>query len=72
MLLYFELLFYQKIPSKIKAVAQKLYTTKEYFAFCKKNEGLYQFVNEEISEMARETITSNLIARKIHFFLGHF
>lgn len=40
MLLYFELLFYQKIPSKIKAVAQKLYTTKEYFAFCKKNEGL--------------------------------
>lgn len=53
----------------MEAVAEKLYSLEEYFAFCESHEGRFEFVNGEIIEMAGETTTSNRIAGNIHFFL---
>ena len=53
----------------MEAVAEKLYSLEEYFAFCETHEGRFEFVNGEIIEMAGETTTSNRIAGNIHFQL---
>lgn len=53
----------------MEAVAERLYSLEEYFAFCETHEGRFEFVNGEIIEMAGETTTSNRIAGNIHFQL---
>ncbi|NIJ51272.1 Uma2 family endonuclease [Dyadobacter arcticus] len=53
----------------MEAVAEKLYTLEEYFAFIESHEGRYEFVNGEIIEMSGESVTSNQIAGNIHFFI---
>lgn len=53
----------------MEAVAERLYSLEEYFAFCETHEGRFEFVNGEIIEMAGETTTSNRIAGNIHFTL---
>ena len=50
------------------AVEEQLYTVEEYFDFCETHEGLYEYVNGEIIEMAGETPVSNEIAGNIHYF----
>ena len=50
----------------MQAVAEKLYTTEEYFAFCEKNEGRFEYVNGEIIEMSGESVAANQIAGNIH------
>ncbi|GGM75156.1 hypothetical protein GCM10010967_03400 [Dyadobacter beijingensis] len=55
----------------MEAVAEKLYSLEEYFAFCESHEGRFEFVNGEIIEMAGETTTSNRIAGNIHRHLGN-
>lgn len=55
----------------MEAVAEKLYSLEEYFAFCETHEGRFEFVNGEIIEMAGETTTSNRIAGNIHRYLGY-
>jgi Uma2 family endonuclease len=55
----------------MEAVAERLYSLEEYFAFCEKQEGRFEFVNGEIIEMAGETTTSNRIAGNIHRYLGN-
>jgi Uma2 family endonuclease len=50
------------------AVEEQLYTVDEYFDFCEVHEGLYEYVNGEIIEMAGETPIANLIAGNIHYF----
>ena len=50
------------------AVEEQLYTVEEYFDFCETHEGLYEYVNGEIIEMAGETPIANLIAGNIHYF----
>ncbi|SDF17429.1 Endonuclease, Uma2 family (restriction endonuclease fold) [Dyadobacter soli] len=55
----------------MEAVAERLYSLEEYFAFCETHEGKFEFVNGEIIEMAGETTTSNRIAGNIHRYLGH-
>lgn len=40
----------------MQAVAEKLYTTEEYFAFCEKNEGRF-----EIIEMSGESVAANQV-----------
>lgn len=53
----------------MEAVAEKLYTLEEYFAFCESHEGRFEFVNGEIIEMSGESVTSNQIAGNIHFYM---
>lgn len=53
----------------MEAVAERLYSLEEYFAFCETHEGRFEFVNGEIIEMAGETTTSNRIAGNIHRYL---
>ncbi len=53
----------------MEAVAEKLYTLEEYFAFCEMHEGRYEFVNGEIIEMSGESVTANQIAGNIHFYM---
>lgn len=53
----------------MEAVAEKLYTQEEYFAFCDLHEGRFEFVNGEIIEMSGESVTSNQIAGNIHFHM---
>ncbi|OJV21144.1 MAG: hypothetical protein BGO21_09695 [Dyadobacter sp. 50-39] len=53
----------------MEAVAERLYSLEEYFAFCETHEGRFEFVNGEIIEMSGETTTSNRIAGNIHFYL---
>ena len=53
----------------MEAVAEKLYSLEEYFAFCETHEGRFEFVDGEIIEMSGETITANQIAGNIHFHL---
>jgi Uma2 family endonuclease len=53
----------------MEAVAEKLYSLEEYFAFCETHEGRYEFVNGEIIEMAGETVMANQIAGNIHFHM---
>ncbi|ACT95510.1 Uma2 family endonuclease [Dyadobacter fermentans] len=53
----------------MEAVAEKLYSLEEYFAFCETHEGRFEFVNGEIIEMPGETTTSNRIASNVHFHL---
>lgn len=53
----------------MEAVAEKLYTLEEYFAFCESHEGRFEFVNGEIIEMSGESVTSNQIAGNIHFHM---
>jgi Uma2 family endonuclease len=50
------------------AVEEQLYTVDEYFDFCEVHEGLYEYVNGEIIEMAGETPVANEIAGNIHYF----
>lgn len=50
------------------AVEEQIYTVEEYFDFCEIHEGLYEYVNGEIIEMAGETPVANLIAGNIHYF----
>ncbi len=50
------------------AVEEQLYTVEEYFDFCEVHEGLYEYVNGEIIEMAGETPIANEIAGNIHYF----
>ncbi|WP_229598692.1 Uma2 family endonuclease [Runella limosa] len=45
----------------MQAVAEKLYTTEEYFAFCEKNEGRFEYVNGEIIEMSGESVAANQV-----------
>jgi Uma2 family endonuclease len=56
----------------MEAVAERLYSLEEYFAFCETHEGRFEFVNGEIIEMSGETTTSNRIAGNIHFYLRRF
>lgn len=56
----------------MEAVAERLYSLEEYFAFCEQHEGRFEFVNGEIIEMSGETTTSNRIAGNIHRYLGAF
>jgi hypothetical protein len=37
----------------MEAVAEKFYTLEEYFAFCEKHEGRFEFVNGQILECRR-------------------
>lgn len=53
----------------MEAVAERLYSLEEYFAFCETHEGRFEFVNGEIIEMSGETTTSNRIAGNIHRYL---
>lgn len=53
----------------MEAVAAKLYTVEEYFAFCEKNEGRFEYINGEIIEMSGESVAANQIAGNIHFYL---
>lgn len=53
----------------MQGVAEKLYTVEEYFAFCEKNEGRFEYVNGEIIEMSGESVAANQIAGNIHFYL---
>lgn len=53
----------------MEAVAEKLYTLEEYFAFCETQEGRFEFVNGEIIEMSGESVAANQIAGNIHFYL---
>lgn len=54
----------------MEAVAERLYSLEEYFAFCETHEGRFEFVNGEIIEMSGETTTSNRIAGNIHRYLA--
>jgi Uma2 family endonuclease len=54
----------------MEAVAERLYSLEEYFAFCETHEGRFEFVNGEIIKMSGETTTSNRIAGNIHRYLG--
>jgi Uma2 family endonuclease len=54
----------------MEAVAERLYSLEEYFAFCESHEGRFEFVNGEIIEMSGETTTSNRIAGNIHRYLA--
>jgi Uma2 family endonuclease len=56
----------------MEAVAEKLYTLEEYFAFCETQEGRFEFVNGEIVEMSGESVTANQIAGNIHRYVGKF
>ena len=55
----------------MEAVAEKLYTVEEYFAFCEKNEGRFEYVNGEIIEMSGESVAANQIAGNIHRYMGN-
>lgn len=55
----------------MQAVTEKLYTAEEYFAFCEKNEGRFEYVNGEIIEMSGESVAANQIAGNIHRYLGN-
>lgn len=55
----------------MEAVAERLYSLEEYFAFCETHEGRFEFVNGEIIEMSGETTTSNRIAGNIHRHLAN-
>lgn len=54
----------------MEAVAERLYSLEEYFAFCETHEGRFEFVNGEIIEMSGETTTSNRIAGNIHRYIA--
>ncbi|MGG7662433.1 Uma2 family endonuclease [Dyadobacter sp. BHUBP1] len=54
----------------MEAVAERLYSLEEYFAFCETHEGRFEFVNGEIIGMSGETTTSNRIAGNIHRYLA--
>lgn len=54
----------------MEAVAEKLYTVEEYFAFCEKNEGRFEYINGEIIEMSGESVAANQIAGNIHRYMG--
>ena len=53
----------------MEAVARKLYTLEEYFAFCEMHEGRFEFINGEIMEMTAESVTASQITGNIHFYL---
>jgi Uma2 family endonuclease len=55
----------------MEAVAEKRYTEEEYFAFCEKNEGRFEYVNGEIIEMSGESVPANQIAGNIHRYMGN-
>lgn len=55
----------------MEAVAAKLYTVEEYFAFCEKNEGRFEYINGEIIEMSGESVAANQIAGNIHRYMGN-
>lgn len=55
----------------MEAVAEKRYTEEEYFAFCKKNEGRFEYINGEIIEMSGESVAANQIAGNIHRYMGN-
>ncbi len=55
----------------MEAVAEKLYTVEEYFAFCEKNEGRFEYVNGKIIEMPEESVAANQIAGNIHRYMGN-
>jgi Uma2 family endonuclease len=56
----------------MEAVAEKLYTLEEYFAFCETQEGRFEFVKGEIVEMSGESVSANQIAGNIHRYVGNF
>ena len=45
----------------MQAVAEQLCTTEEYFAFCEKNEGRFEYVNGVIIEMLGESVAANQV-----------
>lgn len=55
----------------MEAVAEKRYTEEEYFAFCEKNEGRFEYINGEIIEMSGESVAANQIAGNIHRYMGN-
>jgi Uma2 family endonuclease len=46
-------------------LAQKHHTLEEYFAFCEKQEGRFEFVNGVITEMESETVTAGQITSNV-------
>jgi Uma2 family endonuclease len=54
----------------MEAVAEKLHSLEEYFEFCETQEGRFEYVNGEITEMSGESVTANQIAGNIHRYLG--
>ena len=56
----------------IEAVAEKLYTLEEYFAFCETHEGRFEYKHGEITEIICDSVTSNQIAGNIHIYLRNY